>query len=248
MPTEATSPGEIARRIDQFRADAAGAADAPAMLVLPGGAYGRHAPHEGAPVASWLTSLGIHAFVFSYPVAPARHPAPVRAAAAALAWIRGGAHGLPVDPGRVGVIGFSAGGHLAASLCAGPAGDRPDRCVLGYPVISFVRQPHDGCSRNLLGPGPGDAARHEVSVEEHVDDRHPPTFLWHTAADDAVPAGHSLSYAAALVARGVPVDLHVFAEGRHGLGLVDRPDDAHLDARRWTSLCESWLSAAGWTP
>lgn len=234
----------IARHIDPFRADAT---DAPAMLVLPGGAYARQAPHEGEPVARWLTSLGIHAFVLSYPVAPARHPAPVDAARAALAWIRAGRHGLPADPGRVGVIGFSAGGHLAASLCVGDADTRPDRCVLAYPLISFVQQPHERSSTNLLGPHADDSARRAVSVEEHVDAQHPPTFLWHTAADASVHAGHSLRYASALLDHGVPVDLHVFGPGRHGLGLVEHPDDTHLDARHWTDLCASWLAEAGWT-
>jgi acetyl esterase/lipase len=238
MPTET-----IARHIDPFRADAA---NAPAMLVLPGGAYGRHAPHEGEPVARWLTSLGIHAFVLAYPVAPARHPAPVRAAQAAMEWIRAGRHGLRADPGRVGVIGFSAGGHLAASLCVGDVRSRPARCVLAYPVISFVRQPNEGTCRNLLGPGAGDAARHAVSVDEHVDAEHPPTFLWHTAADAAVPASHALSYASALADHGVPVDLHLFGDGVHGLGLADDQDSSRLEARHWTDLCASWLSAAGW--
>ncbi len=228
---------------DLFRADAT---DAPAMLVLPGGAYERHAPHEGGPVARWLTSLGIHALVHPYPVAPARHPAPVESARAALTWIRGGGHGLSVDPQRVGVIGFSAGGHLAASLCVGDLATRPDRCVLAYPVISFLRHPHEHSSHNLLGPGAEDSDRHSVSAEEHVDDQHPPTFLWHTAADTSVPAAHSVRYASALLEHGVPVDLHIFGHGRHGLGLASHPDAAHLEASRWTTLCASWLAAAGW--
>lgn len=219
---------------------------APAMLVLPGGAYERHAPHEGEPVARWLTSLGIHAFVLDYPVAPMRHPAAVDAARDTLAWIRGGDHGLPVDPRRVGVIGFSAGGHVAASLCVGDPGTRPDLCVLGYPVISFVHQPHERSRVNLLGPGADAELRRRVSPDDHVDERHPPAFLWHTASDTSVPAGHSLRYASALVDHGVPVDLHVFGAGHHGLGLADQPDAAHLEARRWTVLCAAWLSSAGW--
>lgn len=212
----------------------------PAALVLPGGGYVGHADHEGMPVAAWLAGLGLHAFVLRYRVHPHRHPAPLDDARRALAWIRDGGHGLAVDTRRVGVVGFSAGGHLAASLAN--EAQPPALTVLGYPVISFVDAPHEGSVAALLGPGADAEQRAAHSADRHVSPRTPPAFVWHTADDAAVPVGHALRYAAALVDARVPVELHVFPTGRHGLGLAaDRPDVA-----RWTDLCEAWLRSSGW--
>ena len=214
---------------------------APAMLVLPGGGYVGHAAHEAEPVAAWLAGLGIHAVVLRYRVAPHRHPAPLDDAREALAWLRGGAHGLDVDPARVGVLGFSAGGHLAASLANETR--PPDLTVLAYPVISFVDEPHEGSVEALLGPDADAARRSAHSADRHVSAGTPPAFVWHTADDAAVPVSHALRYVAALASAGVPVELHVFPSGRHGLGLApDLPDVA-----RWTGLCERWLGSHGWT-
>ncbi|MCP2048380.1 UNVERIFIED_ORG: acetyl esterase/lipase [Paenarthrobacter nicotinovorans] len=221
-------------------------APAPAVLVLPGGGYARQADHEAEPVAEWLASLGIHAFVLRYPVAPHRHPAPLAAAKRAMMWIRGGAHGLDVDPARVGVLGFSAGGHLAATLSVQAAtgdpavdvpGAVPDLSILCYPVISFVDSAHQGSVDNLAGVGADVEALRGLSAELHVDAATPPAFLWHTADDDVVPFTHSLAYAAALGKAGVPAELHVFPEGVHGLGLAA----ATPGARQWTGLCAEWL-------
>ena len=213
----------------------------PAMLVLPGGGYTRHAPHEAEPVGAWLAGLGIHAVVLRYRVAPHRHPAPLDDARAALAWLRGGPHGLAVDPARVGVLGFSAGGHLAASLANEPS--PPDLTILGYPVISFVDEPHEGSVESLLGVPADDQHRAAHSPDRHVSPGTPPSFVWHTADDAAVPVGHALRYTAALAAAGVPVELHVFPRGRHGLGLAaDVPD-----VGQWTDLCARWLASQGWT-
>ncbi|MEV7606610.1 alpha/beta hydrolase [Paenarthrobacter sp. NPDC089322] len=220
---------------------------APAMLVLPGGAYARQADHEAEPVAEWLASLGIHAFVLRYRVAPHRHPAPLEDGKQALLWIRNGGHGLAVDPACVGVLGFSAGGHLAASLSVGvPTGDEeldvadavPDLSVLCYPVISFVDSVHQGSVDNLAGPGAGVEFLEALSAERSVGRRTPPAFLWHTADDEAVPVSHSLAYAGALSRAGIPAELHVFPQGVHGIGLAEGTPGAE----QWTALCADWLS------
>lgn len=224
----------------------------PAVLVLPGGGYGHQADHEAEPVAAWLASLGIHAYVLRYRVAPHRHPAPLADAKTALLRIRGGGEGLAVDGTRVGVLGFSAGGHLAATLSTGVAtGDAaldlqaavPDLTVLCYPVVSYTDDVHQGCVDNLLGASPSEALLREVSADLHVTAATPPAFVWHTADDPAVPVHHSLAYTGSLVRAGVPAELHVFPHGRHGLGLA--PEDP--GPAQWTSLCEAWLARMGWT-
>jgi len=224
-----------------------------AVLVCPGGGYARRAPHEGAPVAARLNGAGLHAFVLQYRVAPHRHPAPLLDAARAVRLIREHASEWGVDPGRIAVCGFSAGGHVAASLGVHhgrvpPYDDldrvpcRPDALVLCYAVISSGRYGHQGSFDNLLGPGVPDALRAELSLERHVTVETPPTFLWHTAADAGVPVENSLLFAQALRQSGVPFELHVYPHGAHGLGLA--PGDPHVAT--WIDLCCQWLQSMGW--
>jgi acetyl esterase/lipase len=224
----------------------------PAILVLPGGGYERHADHEAEPVAEWLASLGIHAFVLRYRVAPHRHPAPLADAKAALAWIRSGRHGLAVDGSRVGVLGFSAGGHLAATLSAGvPTGDDsldvpdslPDLSILCYPVVSFESAVHQSSINNLLGASPSAELLARLSAELTVTAQTPPAFIWHTSDDGAVDVGHSLRYALALREATVPAELHVFPHGRHGLGLAA----GVAGVEQWTELCATWLAGHRWS-
>jgi len=226
---------------------------APAVLVLPGGGYAKTADHEGEPVARWLASLGIHAFVLKYRVAPERHPAPLLDAKQAMLWIRGGGHGLNVDPARVGVLGFSAGGHLAATLSVQvPTGDPaldgagavPALSVLCYPVISFLDSVHQGSVDNLAGAGAAPEILRELSTELQVTTATPPAFLWHTADDQPVPVAHSLAYAGALSRVGVPVELHVFPSGIHGIGMAHGTPGAD----QWPALCAAWLQRMGWAP
>jgi len=224
----------------------------PAVLVLPGGGYAKTADHEAEPVAEWLASLGIHAFVLRYRVAPEQHPAPLEDAKQAMLWIRNGDHGLNVDPARVGVLGFSAGGHLAATLSVRvPTADSaldvsgavPDLSILCYPVISFVDSVHKGSVDNLAGVGAAPQVLRELSGELHVSSATPPAFLWHTADDGSVPVSHSLAYAGALSRAGVPLELHVFPSGIHGIGMaLETPG-----AKQWTELCAAWLCRMGWT-
>ena len=201
------------------------------ILVLPGGGYSRHAPHEGEPVAEWLRGLGWDARAVEYPVGR-RHPEPLNAVRRELAAER--SRGATT----VGLIGFSAGGHLAGhAALALPAAERPDFAILGYPVVSFLTPTHKGSRDTLLGPRPWPWTRRSVSLERLVTDDAPPFFLWHTAEDTAVPAQHSYLLASALEQRGVPHELHVFEHGRHGLGFAEG-----LPAERWRSLAEVWLA------
>lgn len=227
-----------------------------AVVVCPGGGYAVRAAHEGEPVARWLTTLGIAAFVLDYRVAPDRHPAPLDDARRALRLVRHFAGEWSIRADRIGIMGFSAGGHLAATVAthvdAGNPGDddpierrdsRPDAVVLGYPVVSFGDIAHAGSMRNLLGDEPTFALRQHLSADLHVSDRTPPMFLWHTADDHGVPVEHSLRLAAALGRHGVPFALHVFPHGAHGLGLGN--DDPVVG--QWAALCAGWLSDLGFT-
>ena len=230
-------------RIEAFSARESGLA-MPAVLVLPGGGYEHLAAHEGRDYAEWLTRHGFHAFVLRYPLAPCRHPAQIRAARWALEYIRSGAHGLSVDPNRVGVMGSSAGGHLAAMLATGtPRSDdalasRPDFAVLCYPVISFLEDAHRGSLANLLGPSSSDSVRRELSLELQVDAATPPTFVWFTADDEEVHVSNGLRFAAAMIEHHRAIELHVFPHGQHGLGLASDNEDV----AQWTALCASWLA------
>jgi acetyl esterase/lipase len=225
-----------------------------AIIVCPGGGYGGRAAHEGAPVARWLNSAGIAAFVLDYRVAPHRHPLPLGDAQRAIRTVRHRAGEWGIRPDRVGILGFSAGGHLAASagthfdagdpLSADPVerqSSRPDALVLCYAVISFGEFRHHGSMVNLLGPEPPEVLRRSLSNELQVTPNTPPTFLWHTADDAAVPVENALLFAGALRRHGVPFALHVYTSGRHGLGLA--PEDPVVGT--WPALCSGWLRTQG---
>ena len=229
-----------------------------AVVVLPGGGYGRKAGHEAEPVARWLNTLGISAFVLDYRVAPYQHPIPLLDARRAIQLVRSRATEWGVDPGRVGILGFSAGGHLASTTgthfeavqdgaaAAAAAGIdqfsfRPDAMILCYPVISFSEYAHAGSMENLLGPRPAADQRAWLSNEKQVSAQTPPTFLWHTADDQSVPVENSLMFASALARNKVRFELHVFEHGDHGVGLAQ----GHPYAGSWTELCGNWLKNIG---
>jgi acetyl esterase/lipase len=225
-----------------------------AIVVCPGGGYASLAPHEGAPVARWLNGLGVNAFVLRYRVAPYGHPWPLADAQRAIRTVRHRAAAWGVDPARVGILGFSAGGHLAATAATHfDAGDaaaadpvermssRPDLAILCYAVITLEQFRHEGSMRNLIGAQPTAELRRRLSAEQQVTADTPPAFLWHTADDAAVPVENSLLFAAALSRFRVPFALHVFERGRHGLGLAQ--DDP--DVGGWTDRCALWLAGHG---
>lgn len=236
---------------------------APCILVLPGGGYSHLADHEGGPVAAWLATLGVHAAVLRYRTGEHCWPRPLEDARAALAALRHGGTPLPVDRTRVGVLGFSAGGHLAGLLATdspdvpGPdpltfAG-RPDAALLCYPVTDLRetmlgRLPnlHTRSAETLLGEDAAESLRTDLSLATRVTSPHeqamPPLFVWTTSDDAGVPPLHALSLMTSLAVAGVPFEGHVFRSGRHGLGLADEAPDV----AQWTTLAARWLAGLGW--
>jgi acetyl esterase/lipase len=224
------------------------------VIVIPGGGYAVRADHEKRPIAEWLNQIGLHSFVLTYRVAPYKHPCPLLDLQRAIRLVRHYALHWKIDPRKIGVLGFSAGGHLAATSgthndhgrpqADDPverAGCRPDFMVLCYPVISFEKFGHLGTRKNLIGENPDPALVHNLSNEQQVGPDTPPAFLWHTADDAVVPVEHSLLFTEALSRHNINHELHVFSRGVHGVGLaIDNP---HLAA--WTGLCENWMKVSG---
>jgi acetyl esterase/lipase len=233
------------------------AAATPAMIVCPGGGYARLASnHEGRQVASYLNSLGMAAFVLRYRLGPRyHHPIELGDAQRAIRILRSRATEWRLDPTRIGIMGFSAGGHLAMSASTmfdsgdaravdpiDRAGSRPDFAVLGYPVISMTAPwTHQGSKQNLLGDGANADLAKRLSGEFAVTKQTPPTFIFHTNEDTTVPGENSLHYFLALRQSGVPAEMHVFEKGPHGVGLAN--DDAALSP--WSVLLANWLRARG---
>ena len=228
-----------------------------AVVVCPGGGYRNLAmDHEGVQIARWLNSIGVAAFVLKYRLGPRyHHPAPLDDAQRALRYVRLNAARFRVDPGRVGIWGFSAGGHLASTTAthfdrgdaaaAEPIGRmsaRPDFAILGYPVISFTTEyTHEGSRRHLLGENPDPKLVELLSNEKQVTAETPPTFLFHTNEDTGVPPENSVLFYLALRKAGVPAELHIYERGRHGVGLA--PTDLVLSS--WPRRLADWLYSRG---
>jgi acetyl esterase/lipase len=216
-------------------------------------------PHEGSDYAKWLNSQGISAFVLRYRLGTKdyRHPVMLGDVARAIRLVRHDHERLGVDPGRVGVIGSSAGGHLALTLCLkGDDGDataadpidrqrsRPDLAVLCYPVVSMVSgKTHVGSRVMLLGGGADEAAARELSGELAAHERMPPLFIWHTFDDSVVKLEPILELSLRLKSLARPHELHVYESGPHGLGLGVRPYDPAKTLHPWTVECRRWLKA-----
>ena len=230
-----------------------------AVVICPGGGYGGLAGHEGRDYALWLNEQGIAGFVLKYRLGSGgyRHPAMLNDAARAVRLVRAKADDWQVDPKRVGIMGSSAGGHLASTLLTHfDAGDaaasdeverqssRPDLGILCYAVITMGPNTHQGSKNNLLGNNPSAELVKLLSNELQVTPQTPPCFIWHTWEDGAVKVENSLDFAVALRRAGVRFDLHIYEKGGHGLGLGSGRYDPSkwLD---WTRDCTSWLKVEG---
>jgi acetyl esterase/lipase len=229
-----------------------------AVIILPGGGYGHLAiDYEGHDVAAWFNSFGVTAFVLKYRMHATghMHPVPMMDGQRAIRTVRARAAEWEIDPKQIGVLGFSAGGHLASTLGThfdkgndqakdeiDRVSSRPDFLVLCYPVISLESpSTHRGSRANLLGESPDPKLVHSLSNETQVTKDTPQTFIFQTSDDKAVPAENSVAFYLALHKAGVPAEMHIFQSGRHGLGLAkDTPG-----ARLWPELCHEWLNARG---
>lgn len=228
----------------------------PMVIVCPGGGYGFLSFREEEPVALRLLALGYHAAVLRYSVAPERFPTQLLQALAAVACAREHADEWHVRADAVYLMGFSAGGHLAASagvfwsrphyaalLGKTTEAVRPNALVLAYPVITSGKYTHAGTMNNLLGEDDG-LWRDTVSLEKQVTPDTPPCFLWHTGEDISVPMENSLMFSEALRRRGVPFELHVFEHGGHGLSLSTPEVFTEETADRMRPECACWLQMA----
>lgn len=228
-----------------------------AVVVCPGGGYGNLAKdHEGVQIGEWFKTFGVTAIVLHYRHAPNyKHPTPMLDVQRAIRTVRANAENWHIDPHRIGVMGFSAGGHLASTAATHfDAGDkdsddpiaklscRPDFAVLCYPVITFTQDfMHKGSRRNLLGDDPDPELVKSLSNELQVTKETPPIFLFHTTEDTGVPPQNSTTFYVACVEHGVPAELHIFAKGRHGIGL----GKSIPGSSEWPERLKTWLKVSG---
>ena len=227
-----------------------------AMVICPGGGYSHLAPHEGNDYALWLNQHGVTCFVLKYRLGSRgyHYPAMFDDVTRAMRMVRANAAGWKVDPHRIGIMGSSAGGHLAATLLTHfdsgntnsddpivRQSSRPDLGILCYAVITMGEFAHQGSRTNLLGPNPSRKLVKLLSNELQVKTNTPPCFIWCTYEDKTVPMENSLMFAEALRKNHVPFDLHIYQKGGHGMGLKDKPPFAH--PHPWADDCLFWLKA-----
>ncbi|MHC1693095.1 MAG: alpha/beta hydrolase [Sphaerochaetaceae bacterium] len=232
----------------------------PFIIVCPGGGYGFLAHREGECIATKLNSYGFNAGVLYYSVAPVRFPQSLCELAKTVSLVRTKADEWNTYCDRIAVMGFSAGGHLAASLAtmwhepwldgasSTTSGQRkPNALLLGYPVITSGPFGHKGTFDNLLGPDASQSLLDNVSLEKKVTGNMMPTFIWHTWTDVTVPVQNSLMFASALKAHGISCELHIYREGEHGLGLATKDFMCAKHPREnprvatWSQEAATWL-------
>lgn len=224
----------------------------PAVVICPGGAYQFLSPREAEPVALTFAAMGFNAFIAWYRVAPHRYPRPQQDAAAAVAWVRANATKTHTHPEKIAIMGFSAGGHCAASLGVWwpraelwqklnltPQQVKPNALVLSYPVITGGEKAHRGSFVNLSGSQ--DLKEHmRYALETQVTAQTPPAFLWHTWTDESVPVENSLLFASALKANGVQAEVHLFPFGNHGASLCNPQTSGTLNPQFVLPDCAQW--------
>ena len=233
----------------------------PAVIICPGGGYFFKSDRESEPIAMRFLAEGIHAFVLQYSVAPSRYPSAVLELAAAVRLVRENADQFHLYPDQIYIAGFSAGGHLCATLGTlwnepifqlglhsdHPRSWRPDGMILSYPVITMGQFTHQGSRDCLLGEDVTQEKIDALSLETRVNRDTPPAFLWHTCEDDAVPVENTLLFALALRKNGIPLELHLYEKGIHGLSLCNdvtaqnrlllAPDNAN-----WMEMAIRWIN------
>jgi acetyl esterase/lipase len=241
--------------MDYYPAAGPEATDA-AVIVCPGGGYaGLALDHEGVQIAGWLNSIGVNAFILTYrlPAKGYRHPVPLADAQRAIRTVRYKAKEWKIDPAKIGILGFSAGGHLASSAAVhfdspveleknddpvNTVSCRPDFAVLVYPVISMQKGiTHMGSRNNLLGSDPVPELVDLLSNEKHVSPDTPPVFLVHASDDKGVSPENSLLFYQACIKAGVPAEMHIYLRGGHGFGI--KPEAG--PACKWTKACQDWM-------
>ena len=242
---------------------AEGTANGAAIVICPGGSYWGLAQHEGEGYANYLTKFGITCYVLKYRLASGgyHHPCMINDAARAVRTVRYHAKEWGIDPERVGIMGSSAGGHLASSLVThwenevptaldpiDRLSSRPSVGIICYGVISMGEYTHAGSKKNLLGEDPSEGMLDYMSGEKMTDKNTPPCFIWHTWEDPVVPVENSLMFANALRKSGVPFDLHIYEKGPHGIGLAEtKTEDGKTDVHPWGKDLIYWLKVRNFT-
>jgi acetyl esterase/lipase len=229
------------------------------VLVCPGGGYGFTSEREAEAIALQFNSAGFHAFVLYYSVAPRKHPQPLLDLSRAMCILRENSLEWKINSDKIAVCGFSAGGHLTASLGVHWDKDylnipgveiginKPNALILSYPVITSGEFAHQGSFNNLLGEDADNSLFEVMSLEKQVSEITPPTFLWHTFSDNSVPVENSLLFAQGLRKNNIPFELHIYPEGPHGLSLATEETAAegmgvYLHVATWMGLCIEWLN------